>query len=142
MEQYEKGAVLGTGTFATVFLATHKEVCCTCRKQPFAGVSTHLSPAWKPRCSQLQPETPGIGWEWPRDQYPHSTCSVVTPQTGKLVAVKKINIPDSKEVGQAPEYRVTQHQGGAEGHVHFGHAMHPGQVKWSSGDNSSSQNIY
>ncbi|GFH14765.1 protein kinase domain-containing protein, partial [Haematococcus lacustris] len=43
MDEYEKGKILGTGTFASVFLATHKK-------------------------------------------------------TGQLVAIKKINITDTKEV--------------------------------------------
>jgi serine/threonine protein kinase len=68
MNKYERGAVLGQGTFGSVYKAVHKEVRGTVLPQLL-----HLN-------TQL-PDKPSIG-----------------PQTGKVVAIKEINVKEDKEV--------------------------------------------
>jgi serine/threonine protein kinase len=66
MDKYTKGAVLGSGTFAEVFKATNKEV----------GSNTRMDPGKDIRCNH--------------PPHPHDD------QSGKVVAIKKIRIGDSK----------------------------------------------
>lgn len=85
MDQYTKGEVLGKGTFGVVIKATHKQVSIACHH---GGMTQYCGPTL---CVHL------LGTKCCAD-----SINAMLPQTGQVVAIKKINLGDVREVWATP----------------------------------------
>jgi len=80
MENYEKGVVMGRGTFGSVYKAVQKEVLCYQADLTVDDADALLQPAaW---CELVQ-------------------TVALCLQTGKVVAIKKIDVGNLREVRAA-----------------------------------------
>jgi serine/threonine protein kinase len=87
MDKYEKGAVLGHGTFGSVYKATNKEVRCAALLRlhvSSAAVGQGPTPHHYPQTNTPHPNNT------PPPKHPNKHQQ--TNKTGAVVAIKKINV--------------------------------------------------